>query len=150
MSRHGTRINKLEKDRASRAATEVEVPDDPIAFAESLGIVPDPWQRDLLNATEKFIILNCARQSGKSTIVAIGALYHALTNPGSLVLILSPTQRQSGELFSKITKDYRDSGARDGRDVISATTLQLKNGSRIVSLLGQNRPSAASAHRLSC
>ena len=136
MSRHEARIIRLEKHRARRAATETEIPHDPVAFAESLGIVPDPWQRDLLNATDERIILNCARQSGKSTIVAIGALYHALTNPGSLVLILSPTQRQSGELFSKITKYYRDFGAHGGRGAISATMLRLNNGSRIVSLPG--------------
>ena len=119
MSRHEARIRRLEKHRARRAATETEIPHDPVAFAESLGIVPDPWQRDLLNATDERIILNCARQSGKSTIVAIRALHHALTNSGSLVLILSPTQRQSGELFNKITKYYRESGARGGSDANS-------------------------------
>jgi predicted phage terminase large subunit-like protein len=52
------------------------------------------------------------------------------------VLILSPTQRQSGELFKKITEFYRELGIRERSDAISATTLQLTNRSRIVSLPG--------------
>jgi predicted phage terminase large subunit-like protein len=101
-----------------------------------LDIVPDPWQQDLLTATEEHIILNCARQSGKSTIVALRALHHALITPRSLVLILSPSQRQSGELFKKITEFYRELGRRGGSDANSATTLKLRNGSRIISLPG--------------
>ena len=140
MGRHQSRIRRLEGRSRSRPQADVNVwariPNDPVAFARSLNIEPDRWQRDLLNATEERIILNCARQSGKSTIVAIRALHHALTNPGSLVLILSPSLRQSGELFKKITAFYRQLRRRGGSDVNSATTLQLTNGSRIVSLPG--------------
>jgi len=101
-----------------------------------LGIEPDPWQCDLLNATEERIILNCARQSGKSTIVAILALHHALLNPGSLVLILSPSLRQSELLLEKISTFYRRLGRPGGSDTDSATTLKLRNGSRIAALPG--------------
>ena len=136
MSKHEPRINKLEKDQASKAPAATRIPRDPIAFAKLLNIDPDPWQCDLLTSTEERIILNCARQSGKSTIVAIRALHHALITPRSLVLILSPSQRQSGELFKKITEFYRELGRRGGSDASSATTLKLRNGSRIVSLPG--------------
>ena len=136
MSKLEPRINKLEKDQASKAPAATRIPRDPIAFAKLLNIDPDPWQCDLLTSTEERIILNCARQSGKSTIVAIRALHHALITPRSLVLILSPSQRQSGELFKKITEFYRELGRRGGSDASSATTLKLRNGSRIVSLPG--------------
>jgi phage terminase large subunit-like protein len=106
MSKHDSRLDKLEKDQASKAPTEQKIPRNPVEFAKLLKIDPDPWQRDLLTSKEKRIILNCARQSGKSTIVAIRALHHALTNRGSLVLILSPTQRQSGLLFEKIVTSH--------------------------------------------
>ena len=136
MSRNASRIKKLETHRTSNATSETRIPRDPVAFARSLGIEPDPWQRDLLTSTEKRIILNCARQSGKSTIVAIHALHHALTKPSSLVLVLSPSLRQSGELFNKITTFYTELGRCGGSDVNSATTLQLTNRSRIVPLPG--------------
>ncbi len=136
MSKLEPRINKLEKDQASKAPAATRIPRDPLAFAKLLNIDPDPWQCDLLTSTEERIILNCARQSGKSTIVAIRALHHALITPRSLVLILSPSQRQSGELFKKITEFYHELGRRGGSDASSATTLKLRNGSRIVSLPG--------------
>ncbi|MGA7075993.1 MAG: phage terminase large subunit [Halobacteriota archaeon] len=140
MSRHQSRISRLERHRKRYARdtdlTRVEIPDDPVAFARLLGIEPDPWQRDLLTSTEGNVILNCARQSGKSTIVAVLALCHALVHPRSLVLILSPSQRQSGELLKKITDFYCELGRPGGSNANSATTLLLKNGSRIVALPG--------------
>ena len=136
MKKHEPRISKLEKRHTGLADAEREIPRDPVAFARSLGIEPDPWQCDLLHATDQHIILNCARQSGKSTIVALRALHHAVITPGSLVLILSPSLRQSGELFKKITEFYRELGMPEGSDGISATTFQLTNRSRIVSLPG--------------
>ena len=136
MSQHRSRISRLEKRHAPKAKTETGIPQDPIAFARCLNLEPDPWQRDLLNATDEHIILNCSRQSGKSTIVAVLALHHALTNPEALVLILSPSQRQSGELLRKITAFYRELGRPGGSEADSATTLELRNGSRIVALPG--------------
>ena len=78
MSKNESRISKLEKDQASKAPAATRIPRDPIAFARLLNIEPDPWQCDLLTSTEERIIINCSRQSGKSTIVAILALHHAL------------------------------------------------------------------------
>jgi predicted phage terminase large subunit-like protein len=95
-----------------------------------------PRQCDLLTATDKYIILNCSRQSGKSTIVAILALHHALTTPGARVLIVSPSLRQSELLFDKINTFYRRLGRPGGSDADSATELRLRNGSRIVALPG--------------
>jgi phage terminase large subunit-like protein len=116
MSQHKSRIRSLEKRHASVEQSERDIPQDPVAFARLLNLEPDPWQRDLLTATEEHIILNCSRQSGKSTIVAILALHHALLNPKSLVLVLSPSQRQSGELLKKITTFYRELGRPGGSE----------------------------------
>jgi phage terminase large subunit-like protein len=41
----------------------------------------------------------CSRQAGKTQTAAALALRAALLEPNSLVLILSPTLRQSGECF---------------------------------------------------
>jgi predicted phage terminase large subunit-like protein len=136
MSQHASRIKKLETHRTSNATSETKIPRDPVAFATLLDIKPDPWQRDLLTATDEYIILNCSRQSGKSTIVAILALHHALLNPGALVAILSPSQRQSTELLRKIRRYNRLLGQPGGRVTDSATSLELRNGSRVVALPG--------------
>ena len=83
---------------------------DRVAFAEELGIVPDPWQGEFLGSSADRVLLNCSRQSGKSTMSAVIALHRALYHPGSLVLCLAPALRQSQELFGKIAGFYRDLG----------------------------------------
>ncbi len=140
MGRHQSRIRRLERRYSPHTRAEddasVRIPDDPVAFARSLGFEPDPWQRELLTSIDERVILNCSRQSGKSTSVAILALHHALTTPGSEVLILSPSLRQSELLFEKISTFYRKLGRPGGSDAHSATMLKLTNGSRIVALPG--------------
>ena len=80
---------------------------DRVGFASSLGLDPDPWQERLLRSTSPRVLLNCSRQSGKSTMSGVVALHRALYFPGSLVLCLAPSERQSKELFGKIAGFYR-------------------------------------------
>jgi len=44
---------------------------DAVPFAEDrLGFAPDAWQAQLLRSRSQWILLNCCRQSGKSTTTA--------------------------------------------------------------------------------
>ena len=47
---------------------------DPGQVLLAQGLAPDPWQQDLLRSADRQVLLNCARQSGKSTTVAALAL----------------------------------------------------------------------------
>src|SRR5262245_47255751 len=68
----------------------------------------------------------------------------ALLRPSSLVLLLSPTQRQSGELFrDKVLRLYDDLGQPVRATQQTALTLALANGSRVISLPGNEGASAA-------
>ncbi|HYB59616.1 MAG TPA: phage terminase large subunit, partial [Candidatus Acidoferrales bacterium] len=134
MSRHESRIKNLETHRVRNATSETKIPRDAVAFAKLLSLEPDPWQRDLLTSTHKRVILNCSRQSGKTTIVSVLALHHALIHPKSLVLIFSPSERQSKEFLKKIQDYYSDLGSPGGSLANSASTLELTNRSRIVAL----------------
>jgi len=109
---------------------------DPVLLAAQVGLVPDPWQTDVLRSTASRLLLNCSRQSGKSTITSILALHTALYASDSLVLLLSPSLRQSGELFKKCIATYKDLGRPVSPESETALTLTLQNGSRIVSLPG--------------
>ncbi len=103
-------------------------------FRSATGHTPDTWQAQLLRSTAPRILLNCCRQSGKSSAVATLALHEALFKPGSLTLALSPSLRQSQELFKKIIGQERALG-RPAQYVSETTThLETKSGSRIVSL----------------
>jgi hypothetical protein len=111
---------------------------DAVLMANRAGILPDPWQRDLLRSDAKQMILNCSRQSGKSTISSVLGLHTALYTPDSLVLLLSPSLRQSQELFRKL-KDCYNAVASDALPKIieeSALRLEFDNGSRVVALPG--------------
>ena len=45
--------------------------------------------------------MNCSRQSCKSTVAALLELHTAIYHAPSLILMLSPSQRKSTELFRK-------------------------------------------------
>jgi len=112
---------------------------DPAAWCKrSLGLEPDPWQAEVLRSPSKRILLNCSRQSGKSTVTSILAMWTATYHPGSLTLCLSPTLRQSSELFHNVSRFYGIDPAIPSKSE-SALKLELENGSRIVSLPGQEQ-----------
>src|SRR5688500_5322400 len=112
---------------------------DRVAFAEKLGILPDGWQRDLLRSTSDRVLLNCCRQSGKSTMAGLIALHRALYYPGSLVLCLAPALRQSQELFGKVLGFYRELGRPVAPQGERKLSLELENGSRIITLPGSEK-----------
>src|SRR5438045_3435420 len=58
---------------------------DPVLLAEQAGLVPDPWQAQVLRSTAARVLLLCSRQAGKSTITSILAVHSALYDPGALV-----------------------------------------------------------------
>ena len=118
---------------------DLELALDRVTFAESLGLDPDPWQRDLLRSSSDRVILNCSRQSGKSTMTAVITLHRALYHPGSLILCLAPALRQSQELFGKVLGFYRDLGRPVSPKAERKLSLELENGSRIVTLPGTEK-----------
>lgn len=120
----------------TRLAADLARALDPVALAAGVGMDPDPWQVQVLRSTDLRLLLNCCRQSGKSTTAATKAVHVAVYEPGSLILLLSPSQRQSAELFKKVVGVYKALGRPVRSDTESATTLTLENGSRVVSLPG--------------
>jgi hypothetical protein len=112
---------------------------DRVSFAKRLGLEPDPWQEDLLRSTSERMLLNCSRQSGKSTMTGVIALHRALYHPGSLILCLAPALRQSQELFGKVLGFYRDLGRPVSPQGERKLSLELENGSRIVTLPGSEK-----------
>jgi hypothetical protein len=84
------------------------------------------------------MILLCSRQSGKSSVTSILSLHTAIYNAPALILLLSPSLRQSQELFAKIKSAY--DALTDAPRAVQETALTLRfdNGSRIVALPGAN------------
>jgi len=113
-----------------------EPPPSIVEFSQSLGLDLDPWQRDVLLKGSKRVLLNVTRQGGKSTVAAILGLYEALFVPRSLTLIVSPSDRQSAELFRKIVA-LRDA-LPQSFELLEDTkrSMSVKGGGRVASLPG--------------
>jgi hypothetical protein len=83
------------------------------------------------------MLLLCSRQAGKSLTAAALALRSALLGPPALVLLLSPTLRQSGELYrDKVLRLFNALGRPVPVVQESALQMTLGNGSRVISLPG--------------
>jgi hypothetical protein len=103
---------------------------DAVEFARTrLGVEPDEKQAEVLRSEAKRGMLNCTRQWGKSTIAAAKAVHRAYTRPKSLVLVASPSYRQSGEFVAMLDIEVCGDGDND-------VSLAFPNGSRIVGLPG--------------
>ncbi len=119
-------------------ATDLAAALDPVVFAEQTGLVADDWQADVLRSRAARLLLNCARQVGKSTVTAVLALHTALYAAPALVLLLSPSLRQSQELFGKVSAAYRALGEPVPAESETTLRLELENGSRILALPGKD------------
>jgi hypothetical protein len=115
---------------------------DPVAFAHAAGLTPDPWQVAVLRSESKRLLLNCSRQSGKTTTVAALALHRALYAPRSFCLIFAPSLDQSLEFFRRVADLVHGLGLETvDPEGLRKTGLDLKNGSRIEARPGSERTS---------
>ena len=120
-------------------ATDLALSLDPTLLAHKAGIIPDPWQADILRSDAQQILLLCSRQSGKSTTTSFVALHQAIYQPGSLVLLMAPALRQSQELFRKLKAAYSPISATVPLIEESALRLEFANDSRIICLPGTEK-----------
>src|SRR5262245_724147 len=110
---------------------------DPARIAEDAGITPDPWQAELLRSTADRVLMLCSRQSGKTTTAAFMALHTAVyRRPGGVVIIVSPSQRQSGEIFRTVMRHHSNLENVPELKAESALRAEMANGSRILALPG--------------
>jgi Terminase large subunit, T4likevirus-type, N-terminal len=103
---------------------------------QAMKCAPDPWQETVLTSDEPRISLLCCRQSGKSSTIACKTLSIAQNEAKSLILLLSRSLRQSGELARKVFDCYESSGRQVPPESESKLALELSNGSRILALPG--------------
>ena len=93
-----------------------------------LGFEPDERQIEVLRSGAKRGILNCTRQWGKSTIAAAKAVHRAFTQDKSLVLVASPTDRQSAEFIRKAREMVVTLGIRPRGDGITRRPCCFRMG----------------------
>lgn len=109
---------------------------DPVTFARRCEIEPYGWQNDALRSTAPRECWVIGRQCGKSTAASLLAVHTAIYRPRSTTLLVSPGQRQSGELFAKSRHLYRLLGRPAGAVSEAETRLETESGSRIIAVPG--------------
>lgn len=109
----------------------------PLELAEALGLALDPWQLDVLAGEWPRALLNCSRQSGKSTVTALLAAAEITMTPGSMVLIVAPSDRQSALLYRSALGFYRRLGGEVPATAETRRSLELANGSQLHALPGR-------------
>ncbi len=130
-------FEKLQSKVADRCrSSDTWVCPDPVTLAAQADLILDDWQQEVCLSTSSRISLNCSRQVGKSTVTSVLAMHTALSEPDSLCLLISPSLRQSAELFRSCLTLYRRLGKPIRSRQESVTRLDLENGSRIISLPG--------------
>jgi hypothetical protein len=112
---------------------------DPTLLARDCGLEPDEVQAKLLSTSARKVLLCCTRQWGKSTCAALIALHEALYSAPAMIILVSPSQPQSTELFRKVHDSFKKLPNMPEANQESLTRLALANGSRIVSLPGSER-----------
>lgn len=112
---------------------------DPVLLARRIGVPPDPWQAAMLRSAARQLIMLCSRQSGKSLVASLLALWTAIYKPGALVLILAPALRQSQLTHRTIRQLHATLPDAPKLYGESALRIELSNGSQIVALPGTEK-----------
>jgi hypothetical protein len=113
---------------------------DPTLIARDVGLEQlDGWQARLVDEPPKRLLCCCGRQIGKSTAAAVCALNAAIYQAPATVIMVSPSQRQSIELYRTFHAMYARLPGRPAAQYETLTRLELENGSRIISLPGSER-----------
>jgi phage FluMu gp28-like protein len=160
LNRRKSELERLKRELQSleegEAAEErLEVSDDPVEFCRKwFNFTPTEYQARLLCDKSKRIVVRWSRQAGKTTTLALRAIWFALRHPKTLTLIVAPSLRQSMILADKL-QDFLTSLPPSSRkaiiDKLQRTVIRFKNASRIVAL--PNSPNLLrgyTAHQVIC
>ena len=109
---------------------------DPVLFAKDCGFDLDPWQQDFVRSSARRVLQLAARQVGKTTSTAIKTFHTAVYEPGALIVVVAPAERQSKEFIRSVRHMHR---ALEGAMPLaseSVTKVEFQNESRILALPG--------------
>ena len=107
---------------------------DPVALARNVfDFEADAKQAEILDSNPHRLMLCCSRQWGKSTTAAALVALRVLKQERALVVLVSPTLRQTSELVLKVRGFVERSAKLKSRGRL---LLELPNGSRVIGLPG--------------
>jgi len=116
--------------------TRISLRNNPIFFTEAiLNLELFQYQAELIKCTSKRIVACWARQTGKTTAIAVKVIHFAFTNKNTTTLIVSRGLRQSMIMFGIIENlIMKHPVLRKSVVKSTRTQIQLTNGSQITAL----------------
>jgi len=127
------------KETQSESSINVEKAfQDAVLFVETFfNFHPTEYQAKLFRDKSKRIVVRWSRQSGKTTTIALRAIWYAVSHKKTLTLIVAPSLRQSMIMSDRIS-DFLGSLPplyfRLFVKKLQRTVIQFTNGSRIIAL----------------
>lgn len=103
---------------------------------DEIGLELDPWQQTIMTTPEKRIILNCARQSGKTETTVLKALHNFVFKQNFFTVIGSVKFDISKEMIKRIKKYYNKLDFCPPLVSENMTVLESDIGSRILAISG--------------
>jgi len=130
------RFERLKRDLLK--PEDIALPKDPVEFVKAVfNFSPTDYQERLLRDKSKRIVVRWCRQAGKTTTIALGAIWFGLTCPKTLTLIVAPSLRQSMIMGDRV-QDFLNSLPKNLHETLidkqQRTVTRFKNASRIVIL----------------
>lgn len=106
---------------------------DPVSWCrEALKFELDPWQAAFVGARELQILVNVARQAGKTTTAAAKVLHRAIFFPGSVILLVAPAVPQAHEFRARLDEHLRVLDLKPDVREDNKRTLVFDNRSRVI------------------
>jgi phage FluMu gp28-like protein len=133
------KLKRLKEQLEARRPSEMaELPQDPVMFALLLfRFKCNEYQAQLLRDASKRIVVRWSRQAGKTTCIALRAIWFAIVHPKTLTLIVAPSLRQSMIMSDRIQDFLLSLPKKQYQRTIEKlqrATFRFKNRSRIVAL----------------
>jgi phage FluMu gp28-like protein len=134
----GALWRQVEKLQAEKEVKPFFVPEDPVEFAGALfKFHPTDYQARLLRDQSKRIAVRWSRQAGKTTTIALRAIWFSATHPKSSSLIVTPSLRQSMIMADRVQDFLASLPIQVRRALIEKqqrTVIRFRNGARIIAL----------------
>ena len=127
--------------------------DDPLYFAEHhmwivtrdhgrMKIPLYPYQKEIIRTVydSSEVVVECARQSGKTTALTVFILHYMIFNPDKTVAILANKEKTAKEILRRIKFAYQmlPKWLKHGVTKWNATEVMLENGSSIIAAATSN------------
>ena len=140
------RLLELSPDGDAAVCPEMEGPKQEIPTVsewarQNLKFEADKIQTSVLDHDAQRLILCCARQWGKTTIVAMKALHTAIFNPGTEIVVISKSIKQASLLLNKVCQSAAILGFPRKRVLGYENSLHLPNGSKIFAVANSEKSS---------